>query len=65
MIDTFKYFYSYMSCPSNGKIDMTNDSPNIIAGKGNITPSPTLILENISHVFKLCINLILVIYHKN
>lgn len=58
MTNTSKYFYIYVPCLSNKKIIIADDSINIIAGKADVKFRPTLILKNVLHVPKLCINLV-------
>lgn len=64
MINIYKYFHNYVSCPSSRKIIMADGSLNTIVRMGKIKLSSTLILENGLHVSKLCIHLMSPNYHK-
>lgn len=58
MTNTYEFFSIYVPCSSNKKIVIADCSLNTIAGKGNIKFNPTLILENVLHISKLCTNLV-------
>lgn len=58
MINTSKYFCTYISGPNNKNIITANGSINTIADKGDIKLNPTSILKNVLHVFKLCTNIV-------
>lgn len=56
--NAFKYFCTYVPCSSNKNIITADGSLITVAGQGDIKLSPTLILKNVLHVPKLCVNLV-------
>lgn len=50
MINTFKYFHTYMFRPSNKKIITIDGSVNIVVGEHNLKFTLNIVLENMLRV---------------
>ena len=51
-------FKTYLSCPSNRKIDVAEVTTTTVAGIGDVQVTSNLVLKNVLHVPQLSINLV-------